>query len=76
MCEDTRFGSICEDDFLAGSLKHDYLAIRGSLTKYSETQAVANIGAMSDEQAQKVIRQICWLSESVAYALGRQSNSA
>jgi hypothetical protein len=76
MYEDTRFGSICEDDFLEGSLKDDYLAIRGSLTKYSETQAAANIGAMSDEQAQKVIRQICWLSESVAYALGRQSNSA
>jgi hypothetical protein len=76
MYEDTRFGSICEDDFLEGSLKHDYLAIRGSLTKDSETQAVANIGAMSDEQAQKVIKQICWLSESVAYALGRQSNSA
>jgi len=76
MYEDTRFGSVCEDDFLEGSLKTDYLAIRGSLTKDSETQAVANIAAMSDEQAQKVIRQICWLSESVAYALGRQSNSA
>jgi hypothetical protein len=71
----TRFGSICEDDFLEGALKDDYLTIRGSITKASEPQAGVNIAAMSDDQAQKVIRQICWLSESVAYALGRQSNS-
>src|ERR1700686_3241387 len=76
MYEDTRFGSICEDDFLEGSLKHDYLAIRGSLTRASEPQAVANIGAMSDEQAHKLIGQICYLSEAVAYVLGRQSNCA
>jgi hypothetical protein len=75
MCNDTRFGSICQDDFLEGSLKDDFLAIRGSLTKYSETQAAVNIAGMSDEEAQKVIKQICWLSESVAYALGRQSVS-
>jgi hypothetical protein len=71
MYEDTRFGSICEDDFLEGSLKRDYLTIRGSLTKYIETQAVANIGAMSDEQARTVIQQICSLSQATAYALGR-----
>lgn len=76
MYEDTRFGSISEDDFREGSLRDDYLAIKASLTKGSEPQAVANIAAMSDDQAQQVIRQICWLSESVAYALGRQSNSA
>jgi hypothetical protein len=76
MYEDTRFGSISEDDFLAGSLKDDYLTIRASLTTASEPEAVVNIAAMSDDQAQKVIRQICWLSESVAYALGRQSSSA
>ena len=74
MYVDTRFGSICEDDFLEGALK-DYLTIRGSLTKASEPQAVVNIAAMSDDQAQKVIRKICRLSESVAYALGRRSNS-
>jgi hypothetical protein len=76
MYEDTRFGSISEDDFLAGSLKDDYLTIRASLTTATEPEAVVNIAAMSDDQAQKVIRQICWLSESVAYALGRQSSSA
>lgn len=73
---DTRFGSICQEDFLDGSLKNDYLTIRASLIKASESQAVVNFAAMSDDQAQKVIRQICWLSESVAYALGRQNNSA
>jgi len=76
MYEDTRFESISENDFLEGSLRDDYLAIRASLTKGSGPQAVANIAAMSDDQAYQVIRQICWLSESVAYALGRESNSA
>jgi hypothetical protein len=76
MYEDTGFGSISEDDFLEGSLRDDYLAIRASLAKASEPKAVVNITAMSDDQAQKVIWQICWLSESVAYALGRLSNSA
>ena len=76
MYNDTGFGSICQDDFLDGSLKNDYLTIRASLIKASEPQAVVNIAAMSDEQARRVIGQICWLSEAVAYALGRQSNSA
>jgi hypothetical protein len=76
MYEDTRFGSVCEDDFLGGSLKKDYLTIRGSLIKADEPDAAVNIGAMSDGQARKVISQICSLSEAVAYALGRQSNSA
>jgi|ERR1700674_2845781 len=74
--DDTGFGRICKDDFPAGSLKNDYLNIKGSLIKASEPQAVVNIAAMSDEQARRVIGQICWLSEAVAYALGRQSNSA
>jgi hypothetical protein len=76
MYNDTRFGSIYEGDFPDGSLKNDYLTIRGSLIKADEPKAAVNIAAMSDEQAQKTIRQICWLSESVAYALGRQSVSA
>ena len=76
MYNDTGFGSICQEDFLDGSLKHAYLTIRASLIKASEPQAVVNIAAMSDEQARRVIGQICWLSEAVAYALGRQSNSA
>jgi hypothetical protein len=33
MYRDTRFGTVCEDDFLDGSLKNAYLAIRGSLIK-------------------------------------------
>jgi hypothetical protein len=76
MYNQTTFGSICQDDFLDGSLKNHYLTITGSLVKTSEPQAVANIAAMSDEQARKTIREICSLSEAVAYALGRQSNSA
>jgi|SRR5580700_1367283 hypothetical protein len=73
---DTRFGSISQEDFLDGTLKNDYLTITAALIKAHESQAVVNIAAMSNDQAQKVIRQICCLSESVAYALGRLSNSA
>ena len=76
MCEDTRFGSISEDDFPEGSLRSDFLTIRGSLVKTTDPQVFVNIAAMHDEEAQLVIQQICWLSESTAYALGRQSNSA
>jgi hypothetical protein len=76
MHNDTWFGSICQDDFPDGSLRSGYLTIRGSLSKAGEPQVAVNIAAMSDEQAGKVIAQICWLSEAVAYALGRQSISA
>ena len=75
MYNDTGFESICQDDFLDGSLKNDYLMITGLLVQTSKPQAVANIAAMPDEQARKTITQICSLSEAVAYALGRQSNS-
>jgi hypothetical protein len=75
MYNETTFGRICQDDFLDGSLKNDYLTITGLLVQTSRPQAVANIAAMSDEQARKTIAQICSLSEAVAYALGRQSNS-
>jgi hypothetical protein len=76
MYNETTFGRICEDDFLGdGSLKNDYLMITGLLVQTSRPQAVTNIAAMSDEQARKTIAQICSLSEAVAYALGRQSNS-
>jgi hypothetical protein len=75
MYNDTGFGSLGEDDFPDGSLKNDYLTIRGSLIKASEPQAAVNIAAMSDEQARKVIGRICSLSEAVAYVLGRRSNS-
>jgi hypothetical protein len=76
MYRDTHFGSICQDDLLDGVLKNDYLTIRGSLIKADELDAAVNIAAMSDEQASKLIGQICSLSEAVSYALGRQSNSA
>jgi hypothetical protein len=75
MYNDAGFGSNYQDDFPDGSLKNDYLTIRGSLIKADEPNADVNIAAMSDEEARKVISQICWLSEGVAYALGRQSNS-
>ena len=68
-------GSICQDGFPDGSLKNDCLTITGSLIKASEPKAAVNIVAMSDEQARKVISQICSLSETVAYALGRLHNS-
>ena len=74
MYNETTFESICQDDFLDGSMKNDYLTIRGSLIKADEPNAAVNIAAMSDEQARKVISQICSLSEAVAYVLGRQSN--
>jgi hypothetical protein len=76
MYRDTWFGSISEDDLPDGPLRNDYLTIRGSLFKAGEPQSVVDIAALTDEQARKVIEQTCWLSESVAYALGRQSNSA
>jgi hypothetical protein len=45
MYRDVRFGSICQDDFLDGSLKNDYLTIRGSLIKADEPDAAVNIAA-------------------------------
>jgi hypothetical protein len=72
---DTEFGSIWHDDFPDGSLKNDYLTVIGSLIKTDEPRVAVNIAAMSDEQARKVISQICSLSEGVAYVLGRQSVS-
>ena len=76
MYKDTWFGSICEDDFPNDSLKNAFLTIGGSLIKTSEPQAVVSITDISDEEARKVIKQICSLSEATAYSLGRQSNSA
>ena len=72
---DTGFGSIWQDDFPDGSLKDDYLTIRGSLIKADEPKAAVNIAGMSDEQARTVISQICSLSQAVAYLLGKESNS-
>jgi len=76
MYKDTAFGSIDEGDFTEGYLKDNYLIVRGSLVKACEPNAAVNIAAMSDEQALRVIKQVCLLSEAVAYALGRQSNSS
>jgi hypothetical protein len=66
-------GSNCQYDFPDGTLKNAYLTIRNSLFKADEPKATVNIAAMSDEQARKVISEICSLSEAVAYTLGRQS---
>jgi hypothetical protein len=76
MYNDAGFANNCQDDFPHGSLKNDYLIIRDSLFKADEPKATVNIAARSDEQARKVISQICSLSEAVAYTLGRQSKSA
>jgi hypothetical protein len=76
MFDDTGFGRIYEGDFPVGSLRNEYLTIRASLIKTSGPHVVGNVAATSDEQARKVIEQICGLSQAVAYALGRQSNSA
>jgi hypothetical protein len=76
MYNDTGFGSICEGDFPKGTLKNDFLAITGQMSYDTDPQFVVHITALSDERARRVIEQICCLSEAVAYALGRQSNSA
>jgi hypothetical protein len=73
MYNDCGFASNCQDDLPDGYLKNDYLSIRDSLITTDERNAAVNIAAMSDEQAEKVISQICSLSEGVAYVLGRQS---
>jgi hypothetical protein len=75
MYKDTLFGSIYEGDFPDGYLRSSYLAIKALLIRVDEPQAAANIAGMSDEQALEVIGRICVLSESVAYEVGRQSNS-
>ena len=75
MYDNTGFGSIFQGDFPVGSLRNDFLTIRASLINTSEPQVAGNIAAMHDEQAHKVIVQICGLSDAVAYALGRQSKS-
>jgi hypothetical protein len=68
MYNSTGFGSIVKSDFPNGTLKDDFESIRGSIN-------VVNIAAMSDDQAYKVIDQICDLSDSVAYALGGQKSA-
>jgi hypothetical protein len=73
---DTEFGEIYQLAFPVGSLRDEYLAISASLIKANEPQDGSNIAAISDEQACELIEPICTLSVGVAYALGRQSNSA
>jgi hypothetical protein len=76
MYDNTRFGSICQGDFPTGTLRNEFLAITGQMSYDTDPQFVVHITAMSDERARRVIEQICCLSEAVAYALGRKSNSA
>ena len=75
MYNHTGFGTTFQDDFLDGPLKNDYLTIRDALINADEPKAAVNIAKMSNEQARKVIGQICSLSEAVAYALGGLGNS-
>jgi hypothetical protein len=70
------FGRICQDDLPEGFLKDDYLTIRDSLIKTDEPNSMAKIAAMSDEQARKVMDQICSLSGAVSYVLGEQFRAA
>jgi hypothetical protein len=65
MYNDTGFKHICQDDLPYDSLKKDYLTITNSLSKTREP--------MSNEQALKVIGQICSLSSAISYLLGKQS---
>ena len=76
MYGDTRFGSICDGDFPNGTLRNDFLAITGQMSYDTDPQFTVHITGVSDERARRVIEQICALSDAVAYALGRQSNSA
>ncbi len=70
MVSNTGFGSIAEVDFPNGSLRDDFQAIKAKLSTATEPKWVVNIAAMSDEQARKVIEQICELSDDVSRALG------
>jgi len=76
MYDNTRFGSICDGHFPKGTLRNDFLAITSQMGYDTVDHELRVIAAMSDERARRVIEQICCLSEAVAYALGRQSNSA
>jgi len=69
------FGSMAADDFPSGKLREDFQAITAKLSTSSEPQWLVNIDAMSDEQATKVIEQICELSDDVSRALGGQDKS-
>ena len=73
MYNDTGFGTIYEGDFPEGSLRNAFHAITGQMSDACEPHFLVHIAAMSDERARKVIEQICCLSDSVAYTLGRQS---
>jgi hypothetical protein len=68
------FGTMLPEDFPTGSLRNGYLIIRNAVIKSSEPQIIKNIAAMSDDEAYRVIEEICDLSDSVAYALGAQSS--
>jgi hypothetical protein len=75
MVAKTRFGSIAEDEFPSGPLRFAFHAIAAQMGEHTETQQFGGIMSMADERAEKVIKQICELSDAVADALGRQSNS-
>jgi|SRR5580700_7212337 hypothetical protein len=72
----THFGGITEADFPAGSLRDGFQAITAKLSTPTEPQWMVNISAMSDEEAEQVIKQIYDLADSVAYELGVRSRAA
>jgi hypothetical protein len=76
MVSKTRFGSIAEDEFPSGPLRFAFHAIAAQMGEQTETQRFDSIMAMADERAQRVIKQIGELSEAVAHALDRRSDSA
>jgi hypothetical protein len=76
MVSKTRFGSIAEDEFPSGPLRLAFHAIAAQMGEHTETKRFDSIMAMADERARKVIKQIFELSEAVAYALDRRSDSA
>jgi hypothetical protein len=76
MVSKTRFGSMAEDEFPSGPLRFAFHDIAAQMGEHTETRQFDNIAAMADERAQRVIKQICELSEAVAYALDRRSDSA
>jgi hypothetical protein len=70
MAEKTGFGSIAAADFPAGPMRDEFQVLTGKLSTPTEPQWVVNIDAMSDDEARKVIEQICDLSDDVSRALG------
>jgi hypothetical protein len=73
MVSRTCFGNIAEDEFPSGPLRFAFHAIAAQMGEHTEMQQFIGITSMADERAQKVIKQICELSDAVAQALGQRN---